>query len=170
MSERRNNISMKRTTVLLGLGLMLLATQPLWAQGSPNADWGAVPAGGRVSVALFPCPGDTFDLTFDDAGDAFVFELTPTSNGSVKVYTSDGFLFGPDIWRAALHQVKANGSGKSKAGTGTVDDFTGKISLGVKTGRTYQVVVTADDVPAGFPGGMSVCIDGPVDITGPLAE
>ena len=163
---------MKKITVLAGLGLILMATQPLWAQESPNADWGAVaaPDRGPLAKAITECPGTEFDLTFDDAGDAFVFELTPTANGSVTVYTSDCCLFGPDIWRVALHEVKANGPGKSKSGTGAVDEFTGKISLGVKVGRTYQVVVTADDVPGGFLAGMSVCIAGPVNIDGPLAE
>lgn len=153
-----------------------MATQPLWAQESPNADPSAVttPGRGPLAKAFSECPGTEIALTgddaFDGAGDAFVFELTPTANGSVSVYTSDCCVFGPDIWRVALHEVKANGPGKSKSGTGAVDSFTGKISLGVKVGSTYQVVVTADDIPGGFPAGMYVCIVGPVTIDGPLAE
>jgi len=164
------------TLAALIIALALFGARLGHAQDSPNdfpngtqlAPQGSIPSDPKASVAV--CPGTIVDLSFTAAGDAFIFTLTPTANGTVKVWTADRFVFGPDIWRAALHEVKPNAPGKSKSGDGTVDVFTGQVSRGVKLGRTYQVIVSPDAVPAGFGAGMSVCISGPVIILGPLAE
>src|SRR3972149_3183389 len=164
------------TLAALVIALALFGAPLAQAQDSPNdfsnesqfAPQSSIPSDPKAALTV--CPGTEVDLSFGAAGDAFIFTLTPTAKGTVKVWTADRFAFGPDIWRAALHQIKPNGPGKSKSGDGSVDVFTGKLSLGVKVGRTYHVIVSPDDVPAGFSAGMTVCISGPVSIVGPLAE
>ena len=164
------------TLAALVIALALFGAPLAQAQDSPNdfsnesqfAPQSSIPSDPKAALTV--CPGTEVDLSFGAAGDAFIFTLTPTANGTVKVWTADRFAFGPDIWRAALHQIKPNGPGKSKSGDGSVDVFTGKLSLGVKVGRTYHVIVSPDDVPAGFGAIMTVCISGPVSIVGPLAE
>lgn len=154
---------MKTTKILtvcaLALLLVGLGSAPALAQDN---------ASGGTSPEVFPCPGLVVSLTFDLAGDAFVFNLAPSANGVAAVSTRDLFLFGPDIWRAELHEVGK--PGKSKSGTGSQTNFTGRVSKGVKVGRSYQAIISPDDIPAGFGAGMEACFEGPVIVTGPLAE
>jgi hypothetical protein len=110
------------------------------------------------------CAGQAFDLSFVSPDEAFVFQLTPFDKGKIVVTTSDCCAFGPDIWRTEIHEVYKNG--KSKPGNGDVDVWSGKnIKGGVKVGKSYQLVVSPDDVAAGYGAGMSVCVEGPVSIT-----
>jgi len=165
------------TLPVLIIALVLFGARLVQAQDNRNdspdaplfAPLNSIPSDPKSSVAV--CPGQTIsNLPFTASGDAYVFRLIPTANGNVKVWTADLEALGPDIWRAALHEVKPNGPGKSRSGDGTVNVFTGQVSLGVKLGRTYQVIVSPDVVPAGFPAHINVCIAGPVVISGPLAE
>lgn len=142
---------------VLGVGLFLATA--VSAQAANNS--GPTPE-------FFPCPGVAFaPPDFVSAGDAKIYGLTPFGNGQVKVSTIDQFLFGPDIWRAEIHEVKVNGNtpGKSKAGNGSQIDFTGTVAKGVKIGKFYQTIISPDTIPAGFPAGMTVCVQGPVLIT-----
>ena len=156
------------------IALVMFGAPLAQAQDSPNnvpSDIGLAPQS-LVPRAPAPgsCPGQQLLLNNFLAGDAYIINLTPTANGKISVLTADGGIFGPDIWRVALYEVKPNGAGKSKSGDGTLDVFTGKVSLGGKLGRNYKVIVSPDSIPGGFPAGLFVCITGPVIIVGPLAE
>jgi hypothetical protein len=110
---------------------------------------------------LDTCPGQTFPLAFSGPGDAFIFNVVGmTYDDALKASTSDCCLYGPDIWRVAVHPLYR--TGKSHAGDGTVDYFTGRVSKGLDTGDVLQLVVTADDIPAGYPAGMTLCVEGDV--------
>jgi len=164
------------TLPVLIIALVLFGARLVQAQDTPNAipnesqfaPQSSVPSDPKVSVAV--CPGASIPVLFGATGDAFIFNLIPFAKGKVNVWTADGGLFGPDIWRAGLYEIKPNGAGKSKSGDGSLGVFTGQISLAVKLGKTYQVSVSGDDVPAGLPAIMNVCISGPVFIVGPLPE
>jgi hypothetical protein len=143
----------------LCLGLLLITGQGAWAQNY-----------GGGSSAEFACSGfATGELDFFGLGDAFVYSLTPFLNGKAAVSTADCCIFGPDIWRAALHEAGANKKGKSKAGDGTTcgfacpgTAFSGTVSRSVQVGRSYRAVLTADTIPGGFIAGMHACFTGPV--------
>lgn len=110
---------------------------------------------------LESCPGQTFPLTFLGPGDAFIFNIVGlTDDDAVKASTADCCLYGPDIWRVAVHPLYM--TGKSHAGDGTVDYFTGRVAKGLDTGDVLQLVVTPDDIPAGYPAGMTLCVEGAV--------
>jgi len=114
------------------------------------------------------CPGTEVVLSFDAAGDAFVFDLAPTGNGKVKVSVADCCVFGPDIYRISLFEVGK--PGRSKVTNGVVDDFSGTIKKGVQVGKSYKVIISPDSVLGGFGAGATACFEGPVTVTGPLAE
>jgi hypothetical protein len=146
---------------VVGVGLFLATAAN--AQADNNS--------GATPPEFFPCPGAVLALSggngFFSAGEVKVFNLVPFGNGKVQVSTRDLFLFGPDIWRAELHEVKANGNspGKSKSGNGSQVDFTGVVAKGVKIGRSYQTMISPDNIPAGFAAGMEACVFGPVFIS-----
>jgi hypothetical protein len=110
---------------------------------------------------LETCPGQEFPLVFGGPGDAFIFNVVGMAyDEALKASTSDCCLYGPDIWRVAVHPLYR--TGKSHAGDGTVDYFTGRVSKGLDTGDVLQLVVTPDEVLAGYPAGMSLCVEGNV--------
>jgi hypothetical protein len=110
---------------------------------------------------LETCPGQEFYLGFGGPGDAFIFNVVGMAyDDALKASTADCCAFGPDIWRVAVHPLYR--TGKSHAGDGTVNFFTGRVAKGMDTGDVLQLVVTPDDIPAGYPAGMWLCVEGDV--------
>jgi len=136
------------------LGIFSLVPAGVWGQNSGSEG---------IEPEFSPCPGTQFEIGFGSAGDVFMFYLTPTGKGTVRVSVADLYLFGPDIWRVELHEVGK--PGKSNVGNGVVGDYAGTLTKNVKPGRNYQFIISADSVPAGFIAGMGVCVEGPVTVT-----
>jgi hypothetical protein len=110
---------------------------------------------------LDTCPGQEFYLSFSGPGDAFIFNVVGMAyDDALKASTSDCCAYGPDIWRVAVHPLYR--AGKSRAGDGTIGYFTGRVSKGLDTGDVLQLVVTPDDIPAGYSAGMYLCVEGDV--------
>jgi hypothetical protein len=145
--------------VVLSLGL-LLAGQSVWAQ--VNARDGA-----RIgSSGTTKCKGIDIGLTFESAGQTFVFDVLSLKNGSLKVQSQDCCVPG-DIWRVGVNQNGTGFIGRSNAGTGDTETFTGKVTKDTEAGNPYVVIVSYDQGVDDFPAGMDVCFEGAVDISDP---
>jgi hypothetical protein len=149
-----NLISITAVFAVILFGLFLLVPAGVWAQD--NGSQG-------VELEFSSCPGTQIEINFGSAGNVFLFYLTPTGKGNVRVSVADQYAFGPDIWRVELHEVGK--PSKSNVGNGVVGDFAGTVKKKVKLGGNYQFMISADSVPAGFNAGMSVCVEGPVTVT-----
>jgi hypothetical protein len=136
-------------------GIFLLVPAGVWAQNNGLAE--------GIEPEFSPCPGTEFWINFYSAGNVFMFYLTPTGKGTVKVSVADLGIYGPDIWRLELHQVGK--AGKSAVGNGVVGDYAGTLKMKVKVGGQYQFMISADSVLGGFVAGMGVCVEGPVAVT-----
>ncbi len=130
------------------------------------------------AAKLHACPAGSINIpdTFSSLSEVHSYHLQATGNGALKVSTADCCLFGPDVWRVELHQLIPCTSpqtpakacktvpGASKNDSGIVGDYSGTVSKGVQTGKIYEILVSPDQVPGGLPGGMNICITGPVNV------
>jgi hypothetical protein len=151
----------RRTNVVaLTLGLILMAGQSVWAQGNDRS-------GARIgSSGTTKCKGITVPLSFFSAGETFVFDVLPLTNGSLKVKTQDCCVPG-DIWRAGVNENGTGFIGRSNAGTGDTDTFTGKVTKDAQAGNPYVVIVSYDQGVDLFPAGMDVCFEGAAIVSDP---
>jgi hypothetical protein len=151
----------RRTRVIaLSLGLILAAGQSVWAQVNARS-------GARIgSSGTTKCKGVDVSLTFSSAGETFVFDVFPLENGSLKVQTEDCCVPG-DIWRVGINRNGTGFIGRSNAGTGDTDTFTGKASKDAQAGNPYVVIVSYDQGVDLFPAGMDVCFEGAALISEP---
>lgn len=104
----------------------------------------------------------TKTCSFGAAGDACVFDLTATANGTLIVDTQASVT--GQRWRATICQVLSP-SCSSNVGTGTTSAFSGAATKAVVSGTQYIGAVTYDrPLPGSFPNSVTVRFNGPVTV------